>query len=358
MAVIPSPVLKILRWQHGRLILTGLLFICLMAGLYVFQPRFIQFMEHKVYDVLFQSVHSTELSGAVGVVDLDEASLAEYGQWPWPRYRVALMLEKIRRAGAASIALDIVFAEEDNTSPAVLQRMLKNELGVDVGFSGLPPGLEDSDAVLAGILGLGPYVLGYYFRVESPEAGQGPPQLALEGADTEAPQDTEEGPASPHTLNAAVLRAAGAVTAGQALFEAGGVVGNIPVLARAAPGSGFINVGADRDGIVRRAPLVMTWEDKIYPSLALAAVLKAMGLDGSAGSGGGAAVLRLTTGGVESLRLADRVVPLDARGRMLVHYRGGRFTFPTYSVRHVLKDRLEPGALDGKSSSSAPPRQG
>lgn len=337
---IPVRILKIIQWQGGRLYLAGLTLTCLMAGVYVFQPRFFQFMEHKVYDVLFNAAHTANPSGAVAIVDLDEAGLAEYGQWPWPRYRVALLAEKIRRAGAASIALDIVFAEADNTSPVLLRQMLKRELGVNVDFTGLPPGLEDNDAVLAGILGQGPYVLGYYFDVGGLDDVRGPatPGIAEEhgAAQEDQPKDT----ASPHPLNAAEVRAPGAVSVEQTLFSAKSVVGNIPVLARAASSSGFINVGADLDGIVRRAPLVMAWQERIYPSLALAAVLKAVGAD--------TAVLRLTSGGVESLRIGSQVVPLDSRGRMLLHYRGGRRTIPTFSVLDVLQDRLEPGALDGR----------
>lgn len=337
---IPVRILKILHWRRGRLLLAGLIFTCLMAGLNVFQPRLLQYLEHKVFDVLFQSAHSREISNAVAVVDLDEESLAAYGQWPWPRYRVALLAEKIRRAKAASIAMDIVFAEPDNTSPMLLRQMLQRELGVSVDFIGLPPGLEDNDKVLAEILGQGPYVLGYYFDVGGLDDASDPsaPGIVKESGTARegAPKDT----ASPHPLDAAVLRAPGAVSVEQALFSAESVVGNIPVLARAASGSGFINVGADLDGIVRRAPLVMVWQERIYPSLALAAVLNAVGAD--------TAALRLTSGGVESLRVGGRIIPLDSRGRMLLHYRGGRRTIPTFSVLDVLQDRLEPGALDGK----------
>jgi len=324
--------LKILRWQRGRLLLAGLACTCLMAGLYVFQPRFLLFLDYKVYDTLFQAAHATSTCGAVAVVDLDEDSLAEYGQWPWPRYRVALLVEKIRRGGAAAIALDIVFAEEDRTSPVILRRMLRNELGVDMDFTGLPPGLEDNDAVLAGMLAQGPYVLGYYFRVEGLDD-----QAARE---SDADQVDANARTLPRPLNIALIRTPDAQSPERAMFTAGNVVGNIPILAKSAPGSGFINVGSDMDGIVRRTPLVMYWEEQVFPSLGLAAVLQTLDAD--------TAVLRLTSGGTETLRVADRSIPLDGRGRMLLHYRGGRRTIPTHSVRDVLQDRLTTGELEGK----------
>jgi adenylate cyclase len=323
----------LLHWRHFQLLLTGLAVTLLMAALYVFQPGILRFMEHKVYDTMFQSLQSNP-TGTVAIVDLDDQSLKEFGQWPWPRYRVAMLAERIRRAGAASIALDIVFAEEDRTSPDVVRHSLRSELGVDIGFTGLPTGLENNDSVLAGILKQGPYVLGYYFRVEELESDDGQPSSPAHASPEHAPD------VAPPPLKLSVLKAPDAMDVKEALFLAGGVVGNIPVLAGAAQAAGFINVGADGDGIVRKAPLIISWEDGVYASLALAAVLRA--------SGSETGLLRLTSGGVESLRLAGRNIPLDARGRMLLNYRGGRRTIPTYSARDVLEERLQPGALDGK----------
>src|SRR6478752_8921619 len=49
----------------------------------------------------------------VRIVDIDEAALAEYGQWPWPRTLVAELVDKLVEGGAAVIAFDAVFAEPD-----------------------------------------------------------------------------------------------------------------------------------------------------------------------------------------------------------------------------------------------------
>ena len=145
---------------RGTLLLTGGVFTLCMAGLFIYQPYFLRLMEHKVYDAMLRVTPAQEATEQVVIVDLDEESLEEFGQWPWPRYRVALLLEQIRRAGAVSTGLDIVFAEKDRTSPAVIQEQLQGELGVDIDFKGLPAGLEDNDAVLADILNQGNYALG------------------------------------------------------------------------------------------------------------------------------------------------------------------------------------------------------
>src|SRR5690606_10270114 len=53
----------------------------------------------------------------VRVVDIDEAALAAEGQWPWPRDRLALLVERLGELGAAVIAIDMLFPEPDRWSP-------------------------------------------------------------------------------------------------------------------------------------------------------------------------------------------------------------------------------------------------
>src|SRR5215469_10259311 len=63
----------------------------------------------------------------VRIVDIDEASLAAYGQWPWPRNVLAKLVDKLTEKGAAVIAFDVVFAEPDRSSPAGMLRDLPDE---------------------------------------------------------------------------------------------------------------------------------------------------------------------------------------------------------------------------------------
>ena len=52
----------------------------------------------------------------VRIVDIDEAALAAFGQWPWPRTIVARLIDKLTEKGVAVIAFDVVFAEADRSS--------------------------------------------------------------------------------------------------------------------------------------------------------------------------------------------------------------------------------------------------
>ncbi len=96
--------------------------------------------------------------------------------------------------------------------------------------------------------------------------------------------------------------------------------------------SGFIDATTDRDGALRRVPLLMAYHDKIYPSLALAAFLQAFGPD--------QLLLRTNAQGVKSLTVMDRQVPLDERGHLLIRFRGPQHTFPHLSAAKIMAGKV------------------
>ncbi|QLA17216.1 CHASE2 domain-containing protein [Desulfolutivibrio sulfoxidireducens] len=314
---------------RGPFFLTGVVITLCMAALYVLRPTWLQFQELKLYDVTLRKQRPTIHSGLPVVVDLDEKSLTAYGQWPWPRFRVALLLARLKAAGVLAVGLDIVFAESDRTSPETMRRMFREELKLDVSFDGLPNALGDYDSVLAGVLRDGPFVLGYYLDF-SP--GAAPDRLAATGCDIPG-------------LKASVILAPGAKPAATHLPNAPAVVCPLPGLLAAAPGAGFFNTIPDPDNIVRRSPILLAQGETICPSLSLATIMVALGVKN--------AVLRVGDGGVESLALPlsdgrKLTIPLDGRGRVLVNYRGPGGAFPHISAADVLTGSADPEALRGK----------
>ena len=65
------------------------------------------------------SSRATPTQRPVVIVDIDEESLRKLGQWPWPRTRVADLITRLTKLGAAAIAFDVVFSEPDRLSPAL-----------------------------------------------------------------------------------------------------------------------------------------------------------------------------------------------------------------------------------------------
>jgi adenylate cyclase len=293
----------------------GAVVTLLFGALCLWPPPLAVFLEGKIYDTFLRAAPRPPTTGSVTVVDIDEASLAALGQWPWPRYRVARLLEKIRDGGAPVVGLDMVFAEPDRTSLRALAGEVRRDLGAPLGIAGLPPEALDTDRALARALAAGPFVLGYQFDFDSARGTS----CVL------------------HPLRA-VMRTRGGGN-GDGLFDAPGVVCNLAALAEAAGASGFFNVTPDPDGVLRRVPLVIRHRGALYPSLALAVYLRARGGD---------VVLETGPEGTEAIRLGERSIPLDRRGNLLPNFRGKRRVFPHVSAASVLSGTADPAALAGK----------
>jgi adenylate cyclase len=307
--------------RGGRIIvLLGVVFVLAVGGLQVLKPPFIASLESLAYDIFVHSVASPGTSGAVVIVDLDEKSIDLAGQWPWPRYKMAALLEKIKAMGASSVGLDMVFAEPDRSSPTQLEQQLLREFKIKVQIRGLPDRLHDHDALLADILARGSYVLGFNFLFGGVERSKSECLL--------------------HPLSAALRVRPGAVESAPSFHQASGVVCNLRRLAQAAGASGFFDAVPDPDGRLRRIPLVIRYQDTLYPSLALATFLRARGLS--------QAVVTLDQWGIESLQVRSLTVPLDAKGNLLINYRGPRGTFPYISAADILLDRVPPEVVRDK----------
>jgi len=287
-----------------------------LGALTIRPPSLAVFLEGKIYDSIMRFTQRPPDTGSVAVVDLDEGSLAALGQWPWPRYRIARLLGRIREAGASAVGLDVMFAESDRTSLRSLSEEIRRDLGANIPLKGLPPDALDTDQTLAEALSKGPFVLGYQFDFDESRGKT----CVL------------------HPLRTAV-RSSSKAGDTNGPFDAPGVICNLPVLSRATGASGFFNVTADPDGVLRRVPLVIKHNGAYYPSLALAVYLRARGGD-----------VLLETGqeGVIALRLDGRIIPLDRRGNLMVNYRGRRRTFLHVSAASVLNGTAAPGMLKGK----------
>ncbi len=112
-----------------------------------------------------------ESAGPITVVDIDEASLAAVGQWPWPRYRLARLVQLIYQSGPRGMAMDIVFPEPDQTSLQHIAHRFKTELDIHLPLAELPMGVEDNDLFFGKILSQTRMVGGRFFNFDF--AGKG-----------------------------------------------------------------------------------------------------------------------------------------------------------------------------------------
>jgi len=196
----------------------------------------------------YQRIEPRQQAGdAVAIVDIDEASIAEIGQWPWPRDVMARIVDRLGDLGAAAIVFDIVFTDPDRTSPARAVADLRAR-GAEIS---LPENLSrlDNDAILAEAFARNPVVAGFALGNAS-DAPLPPPRagFAFGGAD-------------PKSYLPAF---------------AGGVT-NLDQLSAAAAGAGFFSFPTAHDGMVRRLPVVASAQDALYPALSVEALRVAQG---------------------------------------------------------------------------------
>jgi adenylate cyclase len=246
----------------------------------------------------------------VAIVDIDEASLRKFGQWPWPRTRIAEMVTRLTQAGALVIAFDVIFAEPDRLSPDVVAEVFS---GLDEETRYKIKASTSTDSVLANAIRRSRVVLG------------------------------ETGLPIPVPRPDAAPAGASVITAGPDprpfLVTFAGLLKNLPILDQAAMGRGLFSIRSERDGIVRRVPLVMIAQGEIKPALSLE-MLRLV-------AGGGNILIRSDVAGVRSVAVRGFELPTDRHGQLWIHFaqrNASRFV----SAADVLEGRVGPAQVGRK----------
>lgn len=231
----------------------------------------------------YQRVYPRELlSRPVTIVEVDARALQRFGQWPWPRVRLAELIDRVGGLGALVIGLDIIMAEDDQTSPeALLARIGPGDPAVVDALSRLPR----HDEVLAAALRRNPVVLG------------------AAGFDTEAPS-------SRHTLRSWPITARDGDLPGR-VRDYPYSLASLPRLQLAASGQGLLSTDLEH-GVVRRVPLVSRIQGTPLPAFALELLRVA--------TGAAAIEVEAQDGRVRAMRVADLRVPTQASGEVWIHF--------------------------------------
>ncbi len=292
------------RWMS---VVVLLLFVALRS----WDPAPIETLRLKTFD-LYQTIRPREAAvQAVAIVDIDEESLAEHGQWPWPRTLVADLVMRIADYGSIAMAFDAVFPEADRMSPDLLADSLKR--ASDALRQELRT-LPSNDRVFADVLRRTRVVLGQSGYQRDLARGRSRPISPV-------PFGTIGGDPRPF------------------LIEFPGIVRNIAELEDASSGDAMFTLLPELDGIVRRVPAVMTVESVIIPALVLELLRVATGQD--------AYLIKSGPGGVSSVGLAGIEIPTDGNGRIWINYARrdpGRYI----SAKDVLSGAAAPESLAGK----------
>jgi len=308
--------------------------LCIVAAFFFharadYELPFIRKLENIASDARLALTMPGGVDPSVVILDIDEKSLKEReqggeGRWPWPRDRLALLIDKLfDKYQIEVLGFDVVFAERDETSGVrVLDRLAGKELSKVVQFQKeldkLRPEL-DYDAIFANKMRNRKIVLGYTFNKENEKKGLLPKAVF----DEAYLGGHKLGPVEPWS----------------------GYSGNIKILQENAASGGHFNPDNDIDGVLRKVPMVIPYAGQYYESLSLAIVRSHLGMPPIklvfADYSGGDAEL-------EELSIAGLKIPVDNKARALIPYRGPGRSFKYISISDVMNDRVDVAALRGK----------
>jgi adenylate cyclase len=312
---------------------TLILFVLLIDTTGLYKYPFVKQLENWTYDARLNFTRPDTLDERVVIIDIDENSLAEVGRWPWGRDKLATIVDNLFGLYQVdAVGFDIVFAEKDESSglkqfEQLARTTLKNNLPYLQELERIRPSLMHDEIFAASLIGKN-VVLGYYFRSSLQDAETGvtgllPPALTK--------MDVQWSQRLP--INKAV-----------------GYSANLEILQTSARSGGYFdNPFVDADGVFRRVPLVQAYEGYLFASLALAttqAHLDATGIELAVETEGSQGATEYYA--LESIKLKNYRIPVDANGAVFVPYRGRQGSFTYLPAHQILSGKADPARLRDK----------
>jgi adenylate cyclase len=253
------------------------------AALRIADPAVIEEIRVRTFDTFQRIDPRVKTARPVAIVDIDEKSLKKFGQWPWPRTRIADLTANLTRLGAVVIAFDVIFSEPDRLNPDVAADTFRN---LDEVTREKLRSLPSNDQVLADAMRRSRVVLGESGITQVlTELDKSLPVtgLAMLGED---PQ--------------------------RSMFKFKGLLRNTQVLEQAAAGRGVFTINPERDGIVRRVPVITEAQGVTMPSLSFEILRVVTGTD--------TIFIKSEKTLIKSVGVKGFQVPTDANGQLWVHF--------------------------------------
>ena len=317
------------HWVRALLSLLILSFF-LVHALKWHEWELINRFDNIAYDLRLLLTMPDTSDDRIVIVEIDEKSLAAEGRWPWPRDKVARLVDQlVDHYGVALVAFDVVFAEPEEASALALLDELEDVAASDPvlqkRYRQLRPRFDHDDVLAQSLTGRN-VILGVFFTGEgssggSRTAGQLPRPLFPRGSFT--------GRRIP-------------------FMSATGYAGNLPEFQEKAFATGHLMALPDIDGLNRRVPMIYEYDGNYYESLSLAVARNVLGAESVVpgypeGSRPGS-----DYSGLEWLEIGDTHVPVDARVSALVPFRGRQGSFPYVSATDVIAGTTPPAILEGR----------
>ena len=285
---------------------------------YHYNPYPVEYLRLKTFDY-YQQLSPRPIpppeQQPVVIIDLDETSLSEIGQWPWPRKIVAQLVQNAMQMGAAQVAFDVVFAEPDRMNPSSIVEALD---GLDEATRASLMKLKGGDALLAEVIKKSRVVLG--------QAGYW--------------EDIETKPTPPVRSSVAFLKQGEGVDPKRFLPEFRSLVRNVGEIEPVAAGRGIFSLVPEPDGIVRRVPTMFLHKDQFYPSLSVEMLRVAFNRPTT--------LVRANAAGITEMAITKDVkIPTDRNGRVYPYF--SKSDKSKYvPAKDILNGTADPKRLAGK----------
>lgn len=274
---------SLIKWFGVRRTL-GFALLGAFVALRIWDPGPLENLKLRSFD-FYQALKPREVKlKPVVIIDIDEDSLNAVGQWPWPRTVLSELIARLQQAGAAAIGFDVLFPEPDRMSPASVAKTLSQ---IDGETRRRLETLPTNDEVMANAMQGGKVVLGQS-GVPFALPDSGPKDLPRTGFASMG--------ANPESY----------------LITFDGLLKNLPVLERAAAGRGVLTIRPERDGIVRRVPLVLKAGGQMVPALTLE-LLRVI-------TNSGAILVRTDNAGIRSVAVPGLEIPTDQNGQLWINF--------------------------------------
>ncbi len=307
------------------------------------------YFENKSYDFWVDRLrHAEELP--IAVVAIDENSLRQFGDWPWPRSRIADLVRLISDQGAEALGICLLYTQPDQ-SPGLLEiRELRAQLGnpqwklagpstgpLDGLLSGAEARLNQDDRLIAAIRRAKNAVLPIFLSGGLPADGEeaNPSGMVIINS-----LKATLLPAAATDTPLALVRAIG--TRSQGPLAVNGVLESFEALASKAGAMGHMRLQEDFDGRVRRMPMLVDFQGRLIPALPLQLALKHIG--------GSLKDLSVDLDFFEQPRLRIKHInlPTDGAYRMLLNHDRAWTRQRRFSCKEVLNQEIDPSVFKDK----------
>lgn len=310
-------------------LLTTLLSCLVYVSTIPHKPELFVRFDNQITDTMFHLRGAVDSSGSIVIIDIDEKSLKDYGQWPWPRNLIRQLTEKIIGAKPITVGFDLLFSEQDRSSPSTFlkhSRSLTN--------SSDPNTLNELEKIFASLPDYDKK-LGQLFL--NPQITQGYRFLFREDFQKEIHQTPQRTHKLHHIPSSIPYKDVQLITAYRPIL-------NTPEL-RSGGAEGFLNVFHDDHGTVRKAPLYLLMDNLPYPSLVMEMFQATQPLYSPT------LIINPQKSGryyhIQRVSFANKTIKTDEFGQIDINYRGPSNTFLYLSASDVLNGS-EISFLQGK----------